>query len=99
MRGIEASGPVPKSVILAGGGRQNTFLVDRIRTALRPARVVTAESLSWRGGAIEAEAFAYMAARSLKGLAISFPGTTGVKRPLTGGVTFRPGSTPQSLAS
>jgi anhydro-N-acetylmuramic acid kinase len=90
LKGIEATGGAPKSVILAGGGRQNTFLVDRIRAALVPARVVTAEDLGWRGGAIEAEAFAYMAARSLKGLAISFPGTTGVKRPLTGGVTFLP---------
>jgi anhydro-N-acetylmuramic acid kinase len=99
MKGIEATGAAPKSVILAGGGRQNTFLVERIRAALKPAKVVSAEDLGWRGGAIEAEAFAYMAARSLKGLAISFPGTTGVKRPLSGGVTFRPQKTQQSLAS
>jgi anhydro-N-acetylmuramic acid kinase len=32
-----------------------------------------------------------MAARSLRGLPISFPGTTGVSQPLTGGKLHRPG--------
>jgi len=64
--------------------------VSQIRERLAPARVVAAEDLGWRGGAIEAEAFAYMAARSLKGLPISFPGTTGVRSPLTGGKLFKP---------
>ncbi|WP_443747665.1 anhydro-N-acetylmuramic acid kinase [Asticcacaulis solisilvae] len=90
MAGIGLVGAKPKTVILAGGGRQNTFLVSQIAKRLAPARVIAAEDLGWRGGAIEAEAFAYMAARSLKGLPISFPGTTGVKAPLTGGNLFRP---------
>jgi anhydro-N-acetylmuramic acid kinase len=47
--------------------------------------VTTAEDESWRGDAIEAEAFAYLAARTAKGLPISFPGTTGVKAAMTGG--------------
>jgi anhydro-N-acetylmuramic acid kinase len=38
------------------------------------------------GDAVEAEAWAYLAARSLEGLPITFPGTTGVPRPLRGGV-------------
>jgi anhydro-N-acetylmuramic acid kinase len=41
--------------------------------------------LGQNGDATEAEGFAYMAVRSLKGLPISFPGTTGVVQPLTGG--------------
>ena len=97
--GIGLVGAVPKTVILAGGGRQNTFLVSQIRERLAPAHVVAAEELGWRGGAIEAEAFAYMAARSLRGLPISFPGTTGVAKPLTGGNLFKPRSAAQSLAS
>ncbi len=82
------TGVTPKTVVLAGGGRHNAFLVERIKASLAPARVVLAEDLGWRGGAIEAEAFAYMAARSLRGLPISFPGTTGVRTPLTGGKLF-----------
>ncbi len=41
------------------------------------------------GDAVEAEAWAYLAVRSLKGLPITFPGTTGVAAPLTGGVLAR----------
>jgi anhydro-N-acetylmuramic acid kinase len=88
LAGIRLTGVTPKTVVLAGGGRHNAFLVARIKAALAPAQVVLAEDLGWRGGAIEAEAFAYMAARSLRGLPISFPGTTGVKTPLTGGKVY-----------
>jgi anhydro-N-acetylmuramic acid kinase len=52
--------------------------------------VLTAEAVGWRGDAIEAEAFAYLAARSLAGLPISLPGTTGVGAPMTGGRIVRP---------
>ena len=45
-----------------------------------------AEAAGVDGDAVEAEAWAYLAVRSLKGLPITFPGTTGVPRPLTGGV-------------
>jgi anhydro-N-acetylmuramic acid kinase len=47
--------------------------------------VITAEDAGWRGDFVEAEAFAYLAVRSLRGLPISFPMTTGVPRPMTGG--------------
>jgi len=90
LAGIDLTGARPKTVVLAGGGRHNTHLVRQITEALAPAKVVLAEGLGWRGGAIEAEAFAYMAVRSLKGLPISFPGTTGVAEPLTGGRIFQP---------
>lgn len=96
LAGIDLTGAQPKTVVLAGGGRHNAFLVERINAALAPARVVLAEDLGWRGGAIEAEAFAYMAARSLRGLPISFPGTTGVKTPLTGGKVFARGGSLKS---
>jgi len=88
LAGIRLTGAEPKTVVLAGGGRHNAFLVAGIKAALAPARVVTAEDLGWRGGAVEAEAFAYMAVRRLRGLPISFPGTTGVKAPLTGGQVY-----------
>jgi anhydro-N-acetylmuramic acid kinase len=45
--------------------------------------------LGWNGDALEAEGFAYMAVRTLKGLAISFPGTTGVPVAMAGGVVDR----------
>jgi anhydro-N-acetylmuramic acid kinase len=48
-----------------------------------PVRPV--EAVGWNGDALEAQAFAFMGVRSLRGLPISFPGTTGVPVPTTGG--------------
>jgi anhydro-N-acetylmuramic acid kinase len=47
--------------------------------------VLSAEEAGWRGDFIEAEAFAYLAMRSRKGLPLSLPTTTGVREPMTGG--------------
>jgi anhydro-N-acetylmuramic acid kinase len=56
-------------------------------TALRRrlGQVDPVEAVGWRGDSLEAEAFAYLAVRSLGGLPISFPGTTGVPTPTGGG--------------
>ena len=74
---------------LCGGGRRNPVLLEAIRRRVAMP-VTTAEDQGWRGDAIEAEAFAYLAARTLRGLPISFPGTTGVAAPITGGRIVRP---------
>ena len=74
----------PKVLIAAGGGRLNPALMEAI-AARAGVQVTTAEALNWRGDAIEAEAFAYLAARVHAELPISVPGTTGVARPMTGG--------------
>ena len=72
------------AIIVCGGGRKNgAVLFELSARAERP--VITAERAGWRGDAIEAEAFAYMAARTALGLPISFPGTTGVSAPMAGG--------------
>ena len=80
----------PKLWIACGGGRHNPVLMEALRRRLN-APVKSAEDAGMRGDSIEAEAFAYMAARSLKGLPLSFPGTTGVSEPVTGGVLHRAG--------
>jgi anhydro-N-acetylmuramic acid kinase len=56
------------------------LLAERLAAPVRAA-----EDAGWDGDALEAEAFALMAVRSLKNMPISFPGTTGVSSPLTGG--------------
>jgi anhydro-N-acetylmuramic acid kinase len=53
---------------------------------LAPARVETGHAAGWSVDSLEAQAFAYLAVRSLRGLPITFPGTTGAPHPLTGGV-------------
>jgi anhydro-N-acetylmuramic acid kinase len=82
---LKQTGVGPAALIVCGGGRKNPQILREI--GLRSRRpMLTAERAGWRGDAIEAEAFAYLAARTLKGLPISFPGTTGVGQPMTGGV-------------
>ena len=86
---VRAAMEPPRVLIASGGGRRNPTLMDAI-TARAGVPVTTAEALGWRGDAIEAEAFAYLAARMAKGLPISFPGTTGVPQPMTGGRIVKP---------
>jgi anhydro-N-acetylmuramic acid kinase len=78
----------PKLWVICGGGRRNRTLMSMIASQVESA-VAPAEAAGFDGDAVEAEAWAYMAVRSLKGLPITFPGTTGVSAPLTGGVLAR----------
>jgi anhydro-N-acetylmuramic acid kinase len=80
----------PKSWIVAGGGAHNTTLLRMLAERLAPARVETAERVGWSGDHLEAQAFAFLAVRTLDGLPLSYPSTTGVPAPLTGGVVARP---------
>ncbi len=75
--------------IVSGGGRKNSWLIGELRKALN-ANVETAEAVGWNGDAVEAQAFAFLAVRSHLGLPLSYPGTTKVPAPATGGVRFDP---------
>jgi anhydro-N-acetylmuramic acid kinase len=78
----------PAHWLACGGGRHNAALMDALRARLAVS-VEPVEAIGCDGDAIEAQAFAYMAVRSLRGLPISFPGTTGVKQPQAGGTLHR----------
>lgn len=79
----------PSTVIAAGGGTHNRTLMGFIADAVQqPIR--SADDVGFSSDFMEAEAFAYLAVRSLHGAPITFPGTTGVEVPLTGGRVFTP---------
>jgi anhydro-N-acetylmuramic acid kinase len=80
----------PASWIVAGGGARNLTMLRMLRERLAPATVEAADALGWSADAIEAQAFGFLAARGLKGLPLSYPATTGVPIPMTGGVIARP---------
>jgi anhydro-N-acetylmuramic acid kinase len=80
----------PESWIVAGGGARNLTMLRLLRERLAPATVEAADGLGWSADAIEAQAFGFLAARGLKGLPLSYPATTGVPIPMTGGVIARP---------
>jgi anhydro-N-acetylmuramic acid kinase len=77
--------PAPaRQWIITGGGARNPTLLAAIAEETRSA-VVMASGLGWDGDALEAQAFAFLAVRSLRGLPFTYPTTTGVRQPLTGG--------------
>ena len=79
----------PLRWLVGGGGRRNRFLMDKLASRLGVS-VEPVEAIGYDGDAIEAQLFAYLAIRSRRGLPLSFPTTTGVPAPTTGGV-FWPG--------
>jgi anhydro-N-acetylmuramic acid kinase len=79
----------PASFIVAGGGARNPILMRMIVEQLAPAHVESADAVGWSADALEAQAFAYLAVRSLRGLPITFPDTTGAPKSMNGGVLVR----------
>ena len=79
----------PEHIILCGGGQFNSQLVKKLKEYIR-TKIFLSNDLNLHGQYIEAELFAYLAARSYNNLAITFPSTTGVNKPMNGGVTFFP---------
>jgi anhydro-N-acetylmuramic acid kinase len=75
--------------LVTGGGRHNPVLMAGLAETLgMPVDAV--EEVGWNGDALEAEAFAYLAVRALRGLPLSLPKTTGARRAVTGGRLFMP---------
>jgi anhydro-N-acetylmuramic acid kinase len=75
----------PEKLVVCGGGRHNPAIMAMLQTRAR-VEAVPAEAVGWRGDAVEAECFALLAVRVLRGMPISFPTTTGAPHPLTGGI-------------
>ncbi|WP_062012312.1 anhydro-N-acetylmuramic acid kinase [Aureimonas sp. AU4] len=88
-RGLALLPGRPRRLALSGGGRRNPTLARMIAERCA-VEVVDADSLGLRGDAVEAECFAFLAARVLRGLPLGFPGTTGVPEPTRGGRVARP---------
>jgi len=79
----------PVQWVVCGGGRRNSAMMRGLARRLGVA-VIAAEDAGWDGDALEAQAFAYLAVRSLEGLPLSLPTTTGVDAPCSGGRVFSP---------
>lgn len=76
---------MPNYIYAAGGGRKNDYMMACLHDALG-VPVEKIETQNWNGDATEAEGFGYLAVRSLLGLPITLPTTTGVKAPQSGGL-------------
>ena len=80
----------PRAWIVAGGGARNRTLMRMLAEQLSPATVETADQAGFSADALEAQAFAFLAVRMLRGLPITFPTTTGAPKPMRGGVVAKP---------
>ena len=87
-RGIAMAGGAER-IVVAGGGARNPRLLHLLGEAAATP-VITADELGWSADFLEAEAFAFLAVRSLAGLPLSYPETTGVPKPMPGGVLAYP---------
>ncbi|NBU13077.1 MAG: anhydro-N-acetylmuramic acid kinase [Alphaproteobacteria bacterium] len=74
----------PQRWFICGGGRHNQFLMECLQNNLG-VPVKSVEALGWNGDMLEAECFAWLAVRAVKGLVLSLPMTTGVPKPMSGG--------------
>ncbi|MEM9783065.1 MAG: anhydro-N-acetylmuramic acid kinase [Pseudomonadota bacterium] len=76
--------PQPTRWLVCGGGRHNPTMMRWLAEAL-PTPVAPIETVGLDGDMLEAQAFAYLAVRVLRGLPTSAPGTTGAPHPVCGG--------------
>jgi anhydro-N-acetylmuramic acid kinase len=74
----------PSRWLVTGGGRLNRFFMEGLARRLG-VPVEPVEAVGWNGDYLEAELFGFLAVRSLRGLSLSLPTTTGVPHPMTGG--------------
>ncbi len=79
----------PTKLLVCGGGRHNAYLMGLLDACVNAA-VMPVDTLGWDGDMLEAQAFAYLAARSVLGLPLSLPTTTGVREAVSGGVVHYP---------
>jgi anhydro-N-acetylmuramic acid kinase len=86
IHGIRQLPHPPARVLVCGGGRLNLTLMKALSEGLHHIPVDPVRAVGWDGDMLEAQAFGFLAARSVRGLPLSLPGTTGVSSPMTGGV-------------
>ncbi len=93
-RGMEHCPRAPGRVLVSGGGRKNPLLMAMLDAGV-DARVEPVEAVGLDGDMIEAQAFAFLAARVKRGLPTSSPTTTGVSAAVGGGQISAPGRRPK----
>ncbi|GAA6207630.1 anhydro-N-acetylmuramic acid kinase [Cognatishimia sp. WU-CL00825] len=90
-QGMQHCPRAPSRVLVTGGGRNNPVLMQMLRVSL-DCDVVAIEEVGLDGDMLEAQAFAYLAARVARGMPTSGPSTTGVMARVGGGILSSPTS-------
>ena len=77
-----------KNIYACGGGRKNKFLIELIEKKIEK-KIKLIDEIGIDGDFIESQAFGYLAIRTFLGLPITFPSTTGCKKPTIGGTVIK----------
>jgi len=79
---------MPKNLIISGGGAKNLAIMAALHQLAQKqgVTILTARECGLNADFMEAEAWGYLAIRARRGLALTFPTTTGVAQALSGGV-------------
>ncbi|MEH3116867.1 MAG: anhydro-N-acetylmuramic acid kinase [Methylorubrum populi] len=88
-RSLAFAAEPPSRWIVGGGGAKNGTLMAMLERLLG-VEVMNADAIGWSSDFLEAQAFAYLALRSLEGLPLTYPTTTGVGTPVSGGIVSEP---------
>jgi anhydro-N-acetylmuramic acid kinase len=91
-RGCEHFPTAITCIYVTGGGRHNATLMAQL-AARTGVKIAPVEDLNLNGDMLEAQAFAHLAVRVLRGLPTSGPRTTGVLAAVGGGQISRPETT------
>mgnify|MGYP001471606289 CR=1 FL=1 len=75
--------------LVCGGGRKNKYLLESIKDNFENISIELIDQYEINGDFVESQAFAYLSIRSFLKLPISFPTTTGCKKPTTGGTIVK----------
>jgi anhydro-N-acetylmuramic acid kinase len=78
----------PKTILIIGGGQNNLTLIQMLKN-LMPNQIKTGEDVNINSNFVEAELMAYLAARRLFNLPVTFPSTTGIRLPSTAGILLK----------
>ena len=82
-RGLAHLPSAPHEILVTGGGRKNATMMAMLEAATGCV-IRSVDDTGLDGDSLEAQAFAYLAVRVIRGLPTSAPGTTGVAAPVGG---------------
>ena len=77
-----------KNIIITGGGYRNTHLMGRLKNKLI-MKIFNEKQIGINFDYIESELIAYLSARSIYKLPFTFPSTTGISKPSSGGELYK----------
>jgi len=86
--GLELLPKKVNNIIITGGGYKNIHLMKRLKNKLK-IKILNENQIGINFDFIESELIAYLSARSIYKLPYTFPSTTGVLKPCSGGKLYK----------